>query len=259
MTGAESAGARAPRFMVKIAQADVPHLDMEQEARQLAITPPHLRDARSKGDPSLGSGAIYPIPLSEIVVPPFMPPDHWPRVFGLDVGWKRTAAVWGAIDPTDGCVWLYSEYYAGQREVAIHADAIKARGAWIPGVVDPAARGRSQADGRNLMGMYVNDFGLKLKAADNSVSTGIELMFELLATQRLRVSAAMQNWQSEYRFYRRDEKGAIVKEDDHLLDATRYLVMSGRSIAITKAEADVRARSPVERHMSRPADERLGF
>ena len=31
----------------------------------------------------------------------------------------------------------------------------------------------------------------------------------------------------EYRLYRRDDKGNVVKERDHLMDATRYLVVSG--------------------------------
>jgi hypothetical protein len=34
--------------------------------------------------------------------------------------------------------------------------------------------------------------------------------------------------------YRRDEKGNIVKKADHLMDAMRYFVVSGRDIARTK-------------------------
>jgi phage terminase large subunit-like protein len=40
---------------------DVPHLSKEVKDRMLAECEPHLRDARSKGIPSLGSGAIYPL------------------------------------------------------------------------------------------------------------------------------------------------------------------------------------------------------
>ena len=37
-------------------------------------------------------------------------------------------------------------------------------------------------------------------------------------------------WLKEYRQYHRDDKGAgkIVKRDDHLMGATRYLIVSGR-------------------------------
>jgi hypothetical protein len=40
------------------------------------------------------------------------------------------------------------------------------------------------------------------------------------------------------RLYRRDEKGKIVKERDHLMDAKRYLLMSGMMRAITEPVAN---------------------
>jgi hypothetical protein len=33
-------------------------------------------------------------------------PDSWPRAFGMDVGWNRTAVVWGARDPGSGVIYL---------------------------------------------------------------------------------------------------------------------------------------------------------
>jgi len=38
---------------------------------------------------------------------------------------------------------------------------------------------------------------------------------------------------NEIRLYRRDEKGKIVKENDHLMDGFRYAIM-GRDIATTE-------------------------
>ena len=38
----------------------------------------------------------------------------------------------------------------------------------------------------------------------------------------------------EYRLYRRDEKGRVVKENDHLMDASRYLNSTGFDYAIIK-------------------------
>lgn len=212
---------------------DVPHLDTDAKRELLASTPPHLRDARSKGIPSLGAGAIYPVPESEITCDPFQIPDHWPRAYGMDVGWNRTAAAWGAWDRTTDTIYLFSEHYKGQAEPSIHATSIKARGAWIPGVIDPAARGRAQKDGESLMDNY-KDLGLLIRKADNSREAGIYAVWERLSTGRLKVFRTMQNWLAEYRIYRRDEKGHIIKENDHIMDATRYLVMSGIAISCTK-------------------------
>jgi hypothetical protein len=212
---------------------DVPHLDEVTKAQMLERIPPYLRDARSKGTPSLGSGAIFPIEESRIIVDPFPIPAFWRRAYALDVGWNRTAALWGAEDPETGISYLYSEYYAGNLLPTIHAQAIKARGEWIPGVLDPAARGRSQRDGEQLSADYVN-LGLHLTMADNAVEAGLYDVWGLLATGRLKVMSHLQNWRNEYRLYRRDEKGHIVKKNDHLMDDTRYYVRSGRGVAKAK-------------------------
>lgn len=201
---------------------DVPHLSEPQKKLMLDNTPPYLRDARSKGIPSLGAGAIYPIEESEITVADFPIPDHWVRLYGMDVGWNRTAAVWGAWDRDSDTIYLYAEHYRGQAEPSIHADAIKARGK-IPGEIDPAARGRGQRDGEQLFQNY-KDLGLTLNPANNGIEAGLLDVWQRLSTGRLKVFKSLSNWRAEYRIYRRDEKGRIVKENDHIMDATRYLI-----------------------------------
>jgi hypothetical protein len=220
----------ASKYLVQASWGDVPHLDGKTKEELLASTPPHLRDARSQGIPSLGAGAIYPVPLSEVLVDPFVIPAYWPRCYVLDVGWQRTAVIWGAHDRSSDCWYLYTEHYRGQAEPSTHATAIRARGEWIPGLIDPAARGRSQEDGKRLIETYVN-LGLKLSLAKNAVEAGIYDVWMRLSTQRLKVFRTLQNWQAEYRLYRRDEKGAVVKEFDHLMDGTRMLILSGMGVA----------------------------
>jgi hypothetical protein len=148
----------------------------------------------------------------------------------MDVGWSRTAVVWGAKDPGSGIIYLYSEHYQGQGEPASHAYAITSRGDWIPGVIDPACLGSSQIDGKSLMEMYTR-LG-RLSPAVNSVETGISEVWQLLVSGKLKVLAHLENWFREFRRYHRDDKGTgkIVKRDDHLMDATRYLVVSGREV-----------------------------
>src|SRR5438132_4119493 len=101
------------------------------------------------------------------------------------------------------------------------------RGAWINGVIDPASLGSSQIDGRTLMDLY-GKLGLRLNPAVNAVEAGLTEVWNLLVSGRLKVQTHLHNWRSEFRKYHRDEKGKIVKANDHLMDATRYLVVSGR-------------------------------
>lgn len=221
------------KYLVTCTWDEVPHLSKEVKEELWKALPPHQRDARSKGIPQLGSGAIYPVPESEITCDPFEIPEHWPRCYALDVGWNRTAALWLAIDRDSQTVYAYSEHYRGQAEPSVHAESIRARGDWIPGVIDPAARGRSQKDGEQLMQQY-QDLGLNLITANNAREAGIYAVWQRLSGGRLKVFKTCQHWLAEYRLYRRDEKGQIVKVNDHLMDDTRYGVMSGLDIACTK-------------------------
>lgn len=204
-------------YVVNCTWDDVPHLSKEEKAHQWERTPPHIRDAKSKGIPSIGSGSIYPVPESDLKVSPFKIPDYWPRAFGMDVGWNRTAALWGALDRENDILYLYSEYYRGQAEPSVHADGIKARGSWIPGVIDPASRGRNQKDGTQLFQIYT-DLGLDIEKSKNAVEAGIAEVWQRMSSGRIKIFSTLQNLFTEIRMYHRDENGKIVKEDDHLLD-----------------------------------------
>jgi len=209
---------------------DVPHLSTKAKAEMLAAYPAFQRDARSKGVPSLGAGAIYPVDEEEFVIDPLDLPKHWPRAYGLDVGWRRTAAIWGALDPDTDVLYLYSEHYRGQVEPSVHVAGINARGKWIRGAIDPAANASGQMDGTKIMQVFIG-LGLKLSKADNAVSAGLYAVMERLSSGRLKVFRTCTNWIEEQRIYRRNEAGNIVKESDHLMDATRYLVMSWQDVA----------------------------
>lgn len=225
------------KHVTSITWDDAPHLTPEQKETLWNGIPPFQRDARSKGIPQLGSGAIYQVPESDIIVPDFAIPNHFRRCFGFDVGWNCTAAIWLAQDPDSGIVYAYQEHYRGQAEPVVHAEAIRARGEWIPGVIDPAARGRGQKDGIQLYNMY-KDLGLALHIAQNATEAGIYQVWEMFSQGRLKIFASLGNTRAEYRIYRRDEKGRIVKEKDHLMDALRYAIMSGLDLAKQKPVAN---------------------
>ena len=224
---------KSSRSVILATWDDVPHLDERAKEMLFASYMPFQRDARTKGIPALGSGAIYPVPESDIVIPDFALPNHWPRAYGMDVGWNRTAAIWGAFDRETSTSYLYSQHYRGEAEPVVHAEAVKSRGKWIPGAIDPASRGRSQSDGHQLLEMY-QSMGLDLTPANNAVESGIYDVWTLLSAGKLKVFASCADWISEYRMYRRDDKGRVVKKNDHLMDASRYLIGTGRDIARCK-------------------------
>lgn len=218
------------KYVVQCGWQEVPHLTASMIADMEASLPPHQRDARMKGIPSLGSGAIYPVPEEEIVVTAFELPVHWRRGYALDVGWNRTAALFAAYDGDADTIYFYDEHYRGQAEPSVHADAIKARGEWILGVIDPASHGRGQKDGEQLFNLY-EDLGLHITNAKNGVEAGIYEVYQRLSSSRIKIFSNCTNFLKEYRLYRRDEKGKIVKESDHLMDCMRYYVASGIEVS----------------------------
>lgn len=217
---------KSARFVIMADWDDAPHLSEDEKTELLASIHPHQRSARSKGVPSLGSGAIFPIAEEELTVNDFEIPDHWPRGYGLDVGWRFTAAVWGAFNRETGVLYLYSVYKRGEAEPPSHAAAIKSRGEWVYGRIDPASRGRSQRDGKMLMHQY-QVLGLNIKIAPNAVESGLLSMWRLMTTGKLKIFKSCKPWFEELRLYRRNDKGQIVKKNDHLMDASRYLILPG--------------------------------
>ena len=228
------------RFIVQANWDDnAPHLTPAARHELWESIPSYQKDARTKGIPQLGAGVIFPIPEEFILCDAFAIPKHWPRGYGLDVGWNRTAAVWRAYDPDSDprISYLYDEYYRGGEEPDIHSAAIRSRGSWIPGRIDPAARGRSQTDGKKLLTLYRKaiygeedlSIGIRLLGiAVNAVETGL---YQLLMAQQHGTLKVMRhrcpNWLAERRLYRRDERGQIIKKNDHALDASRYGFASG--------------------------------
>jgi len=165
---------------------------------------------------------VYSLPDSAIVVDDFRIPEHWPRAYGLDLRWGIGSAVWGALDPETDTLYLYAEY-SDEAESAVHAAAIRARGDWMPGLVDPQANGRNPVDGRRLMQMY-RQRGLNLQCISNSLESGVMSLRERMHTGHLKVSASLSGFLEQRRLYRRDEKGQIVDEHNNMMDAARCLI-----------------------------------
>lgn len=221
-----------PRYVVGATWDDAPHLTDKAKAQQWASILPYQRAARAKGIPQLGAGAIYPISDDDLRVRDFPIPDHWRRGYGMDAGGgaKPTAAAFGAYDPDADVLYVTSVYKSGGGHVepAVNAAAITGRmGGWKwPGVGDAAALLMTEHDAEQLVNLY-RRLGLDLNLPDKSVETGITDVWDRMTTGKLKVFASCVAWFQEFAMYRRDARGRIVKSNDHIMDATRYLVRSG--------------------------------
>ncbi len=136
-------------------------------------------------------------------------------------------------------MYIYDTYKCTGQLPEIPAAAIRRRGEWIPGVIDPSAK-RRNSNGIEFVQEYIK-LGLDLTLANNAVEPGIARLTMLLSEGRFKVMSNCTLWLEEYRLYRYNTTSTgypeIAKnQNDHAMDATRYLVMSGLDRALSYVE-----------------------
>jgi phage terminase large subunit-like protein len=213
------------RYATQVGWQDIPHLSQKEQDELIASIPKHQRDARSKGYPTLGAGAVYTYSEDSLLCDPFQIPAYYWGGYGMDVGWNATAVVFIRYDSDNNTYYVTDEYKRGECTPPEHAAAVTFRSKFMSGAIDPASRGRSQLDGKSLMNEY-KDLGLRLLPADNAVEAGLHRVQMLMSTSRLKIFPQCTALLAELRKYSRDENGKIKKQDDHLLDALRYCLFT---------------------------------
>lgn len=230
------------RAVITMTIDDAEHYTAEERAKIIASYPPHEREARTKGVPSLGSGRIFPVAEENIVVDPFEIPAHWVQIGGLDFGWDHpTAGARLAWDRDNDAVYLIAEHRESQQTPIFHAAALKAWGDWLPWAW-PHDGNNDTAAGENLATQYRKQ-GLKMLAENakfldgsNSVEAGLMEMLDRMQTGRWKVFRTCPKWLEEFRLYHRKD-GKIVKERDDLISASRYAMMCLRFAVVHKRQA----------------------
>lgn len=228
---------------------DADHYSLEQREAIINSYPPHEREARAKGVPTLGSGRVFPVRDEDLMVPAFPIPDHWPRIAAIDFGWDHpTAGAWLAWDRDTDAVYVTDCYRVREATPIVHAAAFKARGEWIPVAWPHDGLQHDKGSGFQLAEIY-REQGLNMtaeramypessdgtEASRNSVEAGIADMLNRMQTGQLKVFSHLADWFEEFRMYHRKD-GKLVKEQDDILSATRYALMMLR-YAITQPRA----------------------
>lgn len=223
----------ARKISTSVGWDDCPHITEEMKQEMKSNMPEFQYEARSKGIPTLGAGAIYRYTEQHVTCEPFAIPNHYECWYSLDVGWKTTAVTFFAKDPNSNIMYVYDELYIHEERPDQYARKIKMRGETLRGVIDPASAGSSQHDGKSIVDLLRKE-GLDLSKANNDVEFGIMKVSEAFNFEKLKIFNTCKSLISEYRSYHRDEKGKIVKTKDHALDAMRYGVVSGEAVKRVK-------------------------
>ncbi|MCP4309332.1 MAG: DNA packaging protein, partial [bacterium] len=222
---------------------DAEHISAEQRAKVIESYPAHMREARTRGTPILGSGRIFPLSDEDVSTPAIEIPRHWARLGGMDFGWDHPfAAVELAHDRDADIVYVTKAYRKREATPVFHAAALKPWGDWLPWAWPrDGDRKTLEGAGRSLalqyeeQGLDMLDSHAKFEDGGVSVEAGLLDMLDRMQTGRLKVFAHLGDWFEEFRLYHRKD-GKVVALKDDLLCATRYGMMMLRE-AITKPAA----------------------
>jgi phage terminase large subunit-like protein len=211
--------------------------EFKKALRRLYKDSPHIMRSREEGLPTIAAGLVYPFAHSDIFIKRFPLEKYWPRLAGIDVGFKHpTAAVAAAWDQEANAVYIYRCYRASQLSVENHCGQLKG---WegIRFAIDPASMQGNKEDGEKIFDAYQTQFDGPLWKqlppekrtffiANNSVLAGINNVYERFERGGLYIFDDLVQIKEELSMYQWDEKtGRPVKVKDDLLDAIRYLVM----------------------------------
>lgn len=177
----------------------------------------------------LAEGSVYPDFSREVhVCESVALPEHWYKVRAIDFGYTNPfVCLWGAVDQ-DGRLYIYDEHYQSKTLIKDHAAAIKRRtnGVYYFTVADHDAQDIAELRAE----------GVETVNAKKDVISGIQKVARRLVVQqdgypRIFIFNNCTNLIREFESYRwaevkegRNEKEEPIKDNDHALDALRYMV-----------------------------------
>lgn len=192
--------------------------------------------ARKEGKFVHFAGLVFPEfdEDKHVVDPP--KPEHLKEqkvIVGIDPGIRFTGVVWGAFDKENDAI-LFDELILRNATPENVATLIKDKNKhwdisprWY--VIDPSARNRATVNADQVEAAYARA-GIRCAHGQNSLEAGCFEVKRRLQGNRITIARNMKRWLWERARYRHDPKPdgsfGVLSEDDHVLDASRYLLMA---------------------------------
>lgn len=211
------------------------HMTPEQWRAKMMSYPPHEREMRMNGTPMRGDSRVYDtIGFDQISIPAMQVlPMHWPKIAAIDLGYNNFAYVLGMWDREADVVYILDAWIMQNKIPTMHAAKIKSQAIAVP-IAWPQDGDQHDKQGNQTKSLYKKE-GLRMLETHarylgddgNSVEAGITDLLTRMQTGKLRVASHLVEFRREFNdYYRKD--GKIVKTEDHIMDALRYLIMSLR-------------------------------
>lgn len=238
---------------------DAPHLDNKLKNELAARYPDYERDARTKGIPMLGEGAVFPVRDDLIRVDPFKIPGHWAQIKSVDFGINHPGAGVHAAWDREADIWYVVDCYKKAGETApYHAAWLNKGNKRIPVSWPHDGMNREKSGGKTLaqsfrelqVNMLTKSARYPKAPGDTSDKGGpqpvepiVDEVLERMMTGRFKVFSHLTPWFDEKNSYHR-ENGVIVPTNDDILKATFYGLMMRRYAVAPESFAARVSRAP---------------
>ena len=231
------------RAVVNATLDEAEHFSADEKKRRMAGYLPHERDARGRGIPVMGSGAVYQFSedmIREPGIPSGVIPPQWAKLWGIDFGIDHPfAAVLGLWDRDNDVIHIaHTIRLAGnlgspESLSLTHANAMRNVAAAVPVAWPHDGTQRDKGSGEQISKIYAKH-GLSMLADHATYEAGgfgpeaaVMEIGERAVTGRFKVAAHLSDWFSEFRLYHRKD-GRIVRQEDDLMSATEKVIMMKR-------------------------------
>ena len=229
-------------FIKNVSWEDAPHLDENRKKELLESYPEHERATRTRGEPMVGTGLVFPLSEDDIRCDPFIIPDYYYRINGLDFGIDHPfACAKCAWDKDNDIFYVYGGLKIRGKTPVYHAEGIHAGGdKWIPNAWPHDGMQRDKGkSGEVLKNQYRSAGVFMLKESANydgpmherpdreSLEPALIEMYEWMLTGRFKVFASVTEWFQEKRLYHRKD-GKVVAQNDDIISASRYAFIMRR-------------------------------
>lgn len=250
---------RGSRYMLKTMDNPMVNQEVVNDLKRRYANAPEELQLRLLGVPRVNSGLVYKdtqFTQDHILDAKYFDHTHWTLNRAIDAGYRHPSCVWMAVSPDEKQIVIYRTWKGENATIAQAAAEIRKlsgpeRYYWD--IIDPAVCQTNAETGKPEIDVWRSHGIEATPAPDNRVYSGIERVWELMAERveipdhegfgvvekpRFRVvREACGDWLDERRKYRfkdivKDrQRDAIdfrpVKQNDHLMDATRYLIAAG--------------------------------
>jgi len=186
-------------------------------------------------------GLVYDcLDADTCVIPRFAIPGEWPRYTGHDFGLNNTAAVWYAVEPATGFIYLYRTYKGGG-SLSEHAAEFKelSKGEVIRRKAGGSHQEQEIRDGYSIAGWHIAEPGIR------GVEAQIDRVYALHKQNRLYIFNDLHDYLDEKMSFSWE-----VDDDDnltrkihneatyHLMAAERYILCDFKPVNVEREKQE---------------------